>query len=147
MKTVFTTWAILSVFAFLTSCTPSNWILPTEEPTAPIAPAVKKKTTATKETVSSKKQKEIRKTRQTVKKKSTAQSSTPKKKTYTAPQSQVKPKPVVKKTFPYASKIPGKTGFVFNPYNNNMVDVRGLPSGSLVRDPNDSNSEHKFRVP
>ena len=43
--------------------------------------------------------------------------------------------------------IPGKEGFVFNPFTNNPVDVRGIPSGTLVRDPQDSNAEHKFRVP
>ena len=43
--------------------------------------------------------------------------------------------------------IPGKEGFVFNPYTNNPVDVRGIPSGTLVRDPQDPNKDHKFRVP
>ena len=43
--------------------------------------------------------------------------------------------------------IPGKEGFVFNPFTNNPVDVRGIPSGTLVRDPQDPNTEHKFRVP
>ena len=55
----------------------------------------------------------------------------------------VAPKP----TYRYALPIPGKEGFVFNPFTNNPVDVRGIPSGTLVRDPQDSNSDHKFRVP
>ena len=46
-----------------------------------------------------------------------------------------------------AIPIPGKEGFVFNPFTNNPVDVRGIPSGTLVRDPQDTNTEHKFRVP
>ena len=46
-----------------------------------------------------------------------------------------------------AIPIPGKEGFVFNPFTENPVDVRGIPSGTLVRDPQDSNMEHKFRVP
>ncbi|MFD2157378.1 hypothetical protein ACFSW8_00530 [Rubritalea tangerina] len=50
-------------------------------------------------------------------------------------------------TYPYASKVPGKQGFVFNPYTKNQVDVRGIPSGTLVRDPYDSDKTHKFRVP
>lgn len=50
-------------------------------------------------------------------------------------------------TYQYASKVPGKAGYVFNPFTQNQVDVRGIPSGTLVRDPNDSNPAHKFRVP
>lgn len=50
-------------------------------------------------------------------------------------------------TYQYASKVPGKAGYVFNPFTQNQVDVRGIPSGTLVRDPNDSNPSHKFRVP
>ncbi|MEJ6578208.1 MAG: hypothetical protein QNL33_11145 [Akkermansiaceae bacterium] len=46
-----------------------------------------------------------------------------------------------------AVKIPGKSGFVYNPWTNKAVDVRGIPSGELVRDPQDSNPDHKFRVP
>lgn len=46
-----------------------------------------------------------------------------------------------------AEKIPGKDGFVFNPFTNSMVDVRGIPPGTLVRDPNDENPDHFFRVP
>ena len=52
-----------------------------------------------------------------------------------------------KPNYPYALAIPGKDGFVFNPYTNNPVDVRGIPSGTLVRDPQDPNADHKFRVP
>ena len=50
-------------------------------------------------------------------------------------------------TYPYATKVPGKQGFVFNPYTKNQVDVRGIPQGTLVRDPYDSDKTHKFRVP
>ncbi|MFT6862254.1 MAG: hypothetical protein ACJAVK_000811 [Akkermansiaceae bacterium] len=46
-----------------------------------------------------------------------------------------------------AMAIPGKPGFVFNPWTNKAVDVRGIPSKQLIRDPNDGNSDHKFRVP
>lgn len=46
-----------------------------------------------------------------------------------------------------AMAIPGKPGFVFNPWTNKAVDVRGVPGGMLVRDPNDGNPDHKFRVP
>lgn len=43
--------------------------------------------------------------------------------------------------------IPGKEGYVFNPFTNNPVDVRAIPSGMLVRDPQDPDLDHKFRVP
>lgn len=53
-----------------------------------------------------------------------------------------------KKTYQTARKIPGKAGYVFNPWTMEPVDVRGIPSGSLVQDPNDPNkSIHRFRVP
>jgi len=59
------------------------------------------------------------------------------------------PEPKKKKPkYPTAKKIPGKAGFVFNPFTYDPVDVRGIPGGSLVVDPNDPNkNEHKFRVP
>ncbi len=57
------------------------------------------------------------------------------------------PKPV-KPKYPTAKSIPGKPGFVFNPYTYEPVDVRGIPGQSLVFDPNDPDkSAHKFRVP
>ena len=47
-----------------------------------------------------------------------------------------------------AKWIPGEEGKkVTNPYTGETVDVRGLPSGTKVRDPKDSNKEHIFRVP
>jgi hypothetical protein len=46
-----------------------------------------------------------------------------------------------------AIPVPGREGLVFNPWTNNPVDVRGIPSGQLVRDPHDPNPSHKFRVP
>ena len=52
-----------------------------------------------------------------------------------------------KSDYPKGIPIPGKDGFVFNPYTNQPVDVRGIPSGMLVRDPNDDDPDHKFRVP
>jgi len=55
--------------------------------------------------------------------------------------------PPVQTTYRYATKVEGKEGFVHNPYTQNQVDVRGIPSGTLVRDPHDSNPAHKFRVP
>jgi len=56
------------------------------------------------------------------------------------------PKP--KKTnYPTAAAVPGKAGFVFNPYTHSIVDVKGIASGKLVKDPEDADPTHKFRVP
>jgi len=55
----------------------------------------------------------------------------------------------VKRTSKYrtARAIVTKPGYVFNPWTNKAVDVRGIPSGTLIRDPNDGDPDHKFRVP
>jgi hypothetical protein len=60
-----------------------------------------------------------------------------------------KPATTVKKPeYSYASKVPGKEGFVFSPYNNKVVDVRDIPSGTLVQDPTYPAADKKyFRVP
>ena len=48
----------------------------------------------------------------------------------------------------YARAVPGKEGFVFSPYNNKVIDVRDIPSGTLVQDPTYPAAEKKyFRVP
>ncbi len=50
--------------------------------------------------------------------------------------------------YDFAQKVPGKEGFVFSPYNSKVVDVRDIPSGTLVQDPTYPASEKKyFRVP
>lgn len=50
--------------------------------------------------------------------------------------------------YPVAVAVPGKPGFVFSPYNNGIVDVRAIPSGTLVSDPGFPAEEKKyFRVP
>ena len=55
--------------------------------------------------------------------------------------------PGTKPKYPTAAAVPGKEGFVFNPYTHNIVDVKGIASGKLVRDPEDNDPSHKFRVP
>ena len=55
--------------------------------------------------------------------------------------------PPPRQDYRVAIPIPGKEGFVFNPFTNDPVDVRAIPPGTLVRDPNDPDPEHKFRVP
>jgi hypothetical protein len=49
--------------------------------------------------------------------------------------------------YPVAVAIPGKPGFVFNPYTNGVVDVRDIPSKALVKDPQDPDKSHIFRLP
>jgi len=50
--------------------------------------------------------------------------------------------------YPTAEPVPGNPGFVFSPYNRKLIDVRGLPSGALVRDPHFPANENKiFRAP
>lgn len=60
-----------------------------------------------------------------------------------------KPKEETKKgDYSFATPVPGKEGFVFSPYNNKLVDVRDIPSGTLVQDPTYPAAEKKyFRVP
>jgi cell wall-associated NlpC family hydrolase len=47
-----------------------------------------------------------------------------------------------------ANPVPGKPGYVFSPYNNKLVDVRDIPSGTLVQDPTYTGAgKGYFRVP
>jgi hypothetical protein len=49
---------------------------------------------------------------------------------------------------PVATSVPGKPGFVFSPYTNQIIDVIDIPQGTLVADPNFPAQEKKFfRVP
>ena len=59
-----------------------------------------------------------------------------------------KPTETKNKDYAFANPVPGKEGFVFSPYNQKLVDVRDIPSGTLVQDPTYPASEKKyFRVP
>jgi hypothetical protein len=59
-----------------------------------------------------------------------------------------KPTETKKTDYAFANPVPGKEGFVFSPYNNKLVDVRDIPSGTLVQDPTYPAAEKKyFRVP
>lgn len=58
--------------------------------------------------------------------------------------------PAIKTTsdYPFGTPVPGKEGYVFSPYNNKLLDVRGIPSGTLVQDTTYPPTEKKyFRVP
>jgi len=49
---------------------------------------------------------------------------------------------------PVAKAVPGKPGFVFSPFNNQLINVKDLKSGTLVADPRYPPAEKKyFRVP
>lgn len=48
---------------------------------------------------------------------------------------------------PTAKPVPSRPGYVFNPWTNQIVDVQGLPPGTLVRDPADPVPNRKFRTP
>lgn len=62
------------------------------------------------------------------------------------PQPRPKPEPPVK--YPVAQAVPGRPGFVFSPYNNKVIEVSGIASGTLVTDPHFPAAEKKyFRVP
>lgn len=54
-------------------------------------------------------------------------------------------KPIESKDgYPTATPLPDKPGFVYSPYNNKVVDIRDIPSGTLVADPHFQPSEKKF---
>jgi hypothetical protein len=58
------------------------------------------------------------------------------------------PAPEGPSTAPIAKAVPGQPGFVFSPFNNKIVDLRGITSGTLVADPQFPASEKKhFRAP
>ncbi|MEM1085387.1 MAG: hypothetical protein AAGI48_14840 [Verrucomicrobiota bacterium] len=53
-----------------------------------------------------------------------------------------------KPAVPVARRVPGRDGFVFSPFNNKMINVKGFASGTMVADPTYPASEKKyFRVP
>lgn len=56
-----------------------------------------------------------------------------------------KPKPP---EYPVAAQVDGKPGFVKSPYNDKVIDVTGIPPGTLVQDPTASGAgKNYFRVP
>lgn len=55
---------------------------------------------------------------------------------------------LIEKKPPFAEPVPGQPGFVKSPYNGKIIDVKGIPAGSLVADPTYPAEEKKhFRVP
>ena len=84
------------------------------------------------------------------KKKKQATEETTTQTTETTPgETTTKPPTEEKRTdYAVANKVPGKEGYVFSPYNNKLVDVRDIPSGTLVQDPTyTGEGKGYFRVP
>ncbi len=67
----------------------------------------------------------------------------------TKPPEEEEEEPVlVERKAPVAEPVPGQPGFVKSPYNGKIVDVKGIPPGTLVADPTYPAEEKKhFRVP
>ena len=116
------------------------------------------KTTASAEQVKAKEKEELKKKQdeELKKKEELAKTIPAENPTNTAPAPTETPKPSVepKRTeYPVASKVPGKEGYVFSPYNNKIISVRDeqdrlIPSGTLVQDPTFPPADKKyFRVP
>lgn len=132
----------------LSSCYPYN-----ENPKHKKANQAAQKTAAAQEQVKKQTGEAAKKTEETVKTTpetpptdSTVKQTPPEQPAQTPPTNP--PAQPKKEVYDFATKVPGKEGFVFSPYNNKVVDVRGLPSGTLVTDPTYPASEKKyFRVP
>ena len=55
---------------------------------------------------------------------------------------------VAQKKIPVAEPLPDKPGYVKSPFSGQIIDVRGIPAGSMVADPMYPAAEKKhFRVP
>lgn len=80
--------------------------------------------------------------------------------TGSAEEPSVNPLPPLDVDYRYAMRVPGREGWVYNPYTNSPVNVKAAASGYLVydeRDPANRNPDgtlkpvsempHKFRVP
>lgn len=105
------------------------------------------------ETVASQDQQNIQELRDRMKEKEEkekleAATDTPKEKPVAETSVPTKPVEKPRSDYAFANPVPGKEGFVFSPYNNKVVDVRDIPSGTLVQDPTYPAAEKKyFRVP
>jgi len=64
------------------------------------------------------------------------------------PPAKEKPPATASSDWPVAHPAPGKVGYVLSPYNQKLILVRGIPSGTEVRDPASPDANKKyFRVP
>jgi hypothetical protein len=129
------------------SCTP--YVEP--PPQAPVDPAVNKQTEEEKQKIAEQREKKKEADELAAKEKQTEGQQGPQDTPPGNPDADKTPakKPEeAKAEIRVAKPVPGKPGFVFSPFNNKIIDVKGIPSGRLVADPTYPASEKKhFRVP
>ena len=113
---------------------------------APQKPTAEQQAKLKEEELRKQQEEQLKQTQQTATGEMTGQPTVP---PMDPPQNTTPPPTDTRRTdYPFANKVPGKDGFVFSPYNNKVVDVRDIPSGTLVQDPTYPASEKKyFRVP
>jgi hypothetical protein len=138
---LFFTIPLISGFFFV-SCLPIPREAPKKKPTQPA------NTLTSEEQQKIEEQRELMKQRDLEKQAQLANPPTPPKNqtenTVVEPPAINKPK----SDYPFGTPVPGKEGYVFSPYNNKLLDVRGIPSGTLVQDTTYPLTEKKyFRVP
>lgn len=129
----------------LASCYPYN---ENQHRKPPAKPAQKTVTSPDQQKV--KEQRDRMKETEEIKKKDEVKNETPETPGTTTPTGETPKPPAAAKRTEYAkaNKVPGKEGFVFSPYNNKVVDVRDIPSGTLVQDPTyTGEGKGYFRVP
>jgi hypothetical protein len=137
---LFITLPLISCFA-LVSCFP----IPKEKP--------KKSGGASNPTLTDEEQQEIEKQRELLRQQELAKQTeltNPETPPNNQTQNTVVDTPAIKpkSDYPFGTPVPGKEGFVFSPYNNKLLDVRGIASGTLVQDTTYPPTEKKyFRVP
>jgi hypothetical protein len=128
------------------SCTP--YVEP--PPQAPADPAVNKQTEEEKQKIAEQREKKKEADELAAKEKQTeGQTPGPEGASGNPDPDKTPAKPeATKAEIRVAKPVPGKPGFVFSPFNNKIIDVKGIPSGRLVADPTYPASEKKhFRVP
>lgn len=134
-------------FVLITSCTPYNEH-PNKKPTQKTA----QKAATAAEQQKIQEQRDLMKQKEELAKAEELKNATPETPatTQTTPPTETPKLPVEEKRaeYKFANKVPGKDGFVFSPYNNKVVDVRDIPSGTLVQDPTYTGAgKGYFRVP
>ena len=117
----------------------------------PVPDGPPKKKTDPNATVASEDQQKIQEQRDRMKAREEQKLAEEKANEMKAPEDTTTPTPdnnTKKGDYAFATPVPGKEGFVFSPFNNKLVDVRDIPSGTLVQDPTYPAAEKKyFRVP
>lgn len=74
--------------------------------------------------------------------------TSPPKETAAAPHSPAPKQPSARPAYPVATAVEGQKGYVKSPHSGQIIDVRDMPSGTLVQDPTFPAEEKKyFRVP